>query len=83
MLGLLVGPVVCLFLPVLWWAYFAVVMLWFVLATYFSLKDSKCLKRIVIQNWIYFVVHFGYGWGYIVGIYKILFHRPFVVQVNR
>ena len=82
-LGLLVGPVVCLFLPVLWWAYFAVIMLWFILATSFSLKDSKNLKRILTQNWIYFVVHFGYGWGYIVGIYKILFHRPFVVQVNR
>ena len=82
-LGLLVGPVVCLFLPVLWWAYFAVIMLWFILATSFSLKDSKSLKRILIQNWIYFVVHFGYGWGYIVGIYKILFHRPFVAQSNR
>ena len=82
-MGLLVGPVVCLFLPVLWWAYFAVIMLWFILATSFSLKDSKNLKRILTQNWIYFVVHFGYGWGYIVGIYKILFHRPFVVQVNR
>lgn len=82
-LGLLVGPVVCLFLPVLWWAYFAVIMLWFILATSFSLKDSKSLKRILTQNWIYFVVHFGYGWGYIVGIYKILFHRPFVAQVNR
>lgn len=82
-LGLLVGPVVCLFLPVLWWAYFAVIMLWFILATSFSLKDSKNLKRILAQNWIYFVVHFGYGWGYIVGIYKILFHRPFVAQVNR
>ena len=82
-LGLLVGPVVCLFLPVLWWAYFAVILLWFILATSFSLKDSKNLKRILIQNWIYFVVHFGYGWGYIVGIYKILFHRPFVAQVNR
>ena len=58
MLGLLVGPVVCLFLPVLWWAYFAVIMLWFILATSFSLKDSKYLKRILIQNWIYFVVHF-------------------------
>ena len=81
--GLLVGPVVCLFLPVLWWAYFAVIMLWFILATSFSLKDSKNLKRILTQNWIYFVVHFGYGWGYIVGIYKILFHRPFVAQVNR
>ena len=82
-LGLLVGPVVCLFLPVLWWAYFAVIILWFILATSFSLKDSKNLKRILTQNWIYFVVHFGYGWGYIVGIYKILFHRPFVAQVNR
>lgn len=82
-LGLLVGPVVCLFLPVLWWAYFAVIMLWFILATSFSLKDSKNLKRILTQNWIYFVVHFGYGWGYIEGIYKILFHRPFVAQVNR
>lgn len=82
-LGLLVGPVVCLFLPVLWWAYFAVIMLWFILSTSFSLKDSRNLKRILTQNWIYFVVHFGYGWGYIVGIYKILFHRPFVVQVNR
>ena len=82
-MGLLVGPVVCLFLPVLWWAYFAVIMLWFILATSFSLKDSKNLKRILTQNWIYFVVHFGYGWGYIVGIYKILFHRPFVAQVNR
>lgn len=82
-LGLLVGPIVCLFLPVLWWAYFAVIMLWFILATSFSLKDSKNLKRILTQNWIYFVVHFGYGWGYIVGIYKVLFHRPFVVQVNR
>lgn len=82
-LGLLAGPVVCLLLPVLWWAYFAVIMLWFILATSFSLKDSMNLKRILTQNWIYFVVHFGYGWGYIVGIYKILFHRPFVAQVNR
>lgn len=82
-LGLLVGPVVCLFLPVLWWAYFAVIMLWFIFATSFSLKDSKNLKRILTQNWIYFVVHFGYGWGYIVGIYKILFHRPFIAQFNR
>ena len=81
--GLLTGPVLCLALPVLWWAYFAVILIWFMLATFYSLKDSKNLKRILIQNWTYFVVHFGYGWGYIVGIYRILFHRPFVAQVNR
>lgn len=81
--GLLTGPVLCLALPVLWWAYFAVILIWFMLATFYSLKDSKNLKRILIQNWTYFVVHFGYGWGYIVGIYRILFHRPFVVHINR
>lgn len=81
--GLLTGPVLSLFLPVLWWVYLAVLLLWLLCATYFSLKDSKNPKRILMQNWIYFVVHFGYGWGYIVGIYKLLLHRPFVAKVNR
>ena len=35
------------------------------------------------KDWIYFVVHFGYGWGYIVGIYKIIFHKSFVAKNNR
>ena len=82
-LGLILGPVVCAFIPILWSVYFVVIFLWMLLATYFSCKDSKQLKRILVQNWIYFVVHFGYGWGYIVGIYKILFNKPFVAQVNR
>ena len=82
-IGLLLGPVVCAFMPILWYVYFSVVVVWLLLATYFSSKESKQIKRILVQNWIYFVVHFGYGWGYIVGIYKIIFHRPFVAQVNR
>lgn len=82
-IGLLLGPIVCTFVPILWYAYFSVILVWFLLATYFSSKESKNIKRILVQDWIYFVVHFGYGWGYIVGIYKILFHRPFVAQVNR
>lgn len=82
-LGLILGPIVCAFIPMFWFAYFAVIFLWLLLATYFSCKDSKQLKRILVQNWIYFVVHFGYGWGYIVGIYKILFNKPFVAQANR
>lgn len=82
-MGLLFGPIVCAFVPVLWWAYFAVMLLWLLLATYFSVRESKNIKRILVQDWIYFVVHFGYGWGYIVGIYKIIFNRPFVAQSNR
>lgn len=82
-LGLLLGPIVCAFIPMLWYAYFSVILIWLLLATYFSLKESKQLKRILVQNWIYFVVHFGYGWGYIVGIYRILFNKPFMAQANR
>lgn len=82
-LGLILGPIICAFIPMLWGAYFAVILLWLLLATYFSCKDSKQLKRILVQNWIYFVVHFGYGWGYIVGIFKILFNKPFIAQANR
>lgn len=82
-LGLLLGPIVCIFVPVLWRVYIAVILLWLLLATYFSCKDTKQLKRILMQDWIYFVVHFSYGWGYIVGIYKIIFRKSFVAQVNR
>lgn len=81
--GLLFGPVVCCFLPILWYLYFMVIFIWFLLATYFSSKESRQLKRILVQNWIYFVVHFGYGWGYIVGIYKIISRKSFVAQSNR
>ena len=82
-LGLVLGPFVCAFVPMLWTAYLFVVFLWLFLATYFSCKDSMQLKRILVQNLIYFVVHFGYGWGYVIGIYKILFNKPFVAQTNR
>lgn len=82
-LGLILGPLVCAFIPMFWVAYFSVIFLWLLVASYFSWKDSKRPKRIIIQDWIYFVVHFSYGWGYIVGIFKILFNRPFVVQANR
>lgn len=82
-LGLILGPFVCAFFPIFWWFYFSIILLWLLLATYFSLKNSKNLKRIFVQNWIYFVVHFAYGWGYIVGIFKILFRQNFVAKANR
>ena len=82
-MGLLIGPIVCTFIPLLWTAYFSVILLWLLLATYFSFQKSKNLIRILVQNWIFFVVHFSYGWGYIVGIYKILFRKSFVAQNNR
>lgn len=82
-LGLIGGLVLSVFSKWIMILYVSVLILYFGLSTYFSLKDSSNLKRIAIQNWTYFVVHFGYGWGYIVGLIKIAFKRPFVAKVNR
>lgn len=82
-LGLLLGPFT--FFISRWFVlvYLAVILLYFSLATYYSFKDSHSLKQVIIQDGIYFVVHFGYGWGYLVGLFKLLFKKSFVVKVNR
>jgi glycosyltransferase involved in cell wall biosynthesis len=82
-LGLLLGPFTFFISRWFMVAYFAVILLYFGLATLFSLKDSHNLKQVTIQDWIYFVVHFGYGWGYLVGLFKLLFKSSFAVNVNR
>lgn len=82
-LGLLLGPFMGLISKWFLVTYVAVILLYFGLATYFSLKDSKNLKLILLQDWTYFVVHFAYGWGYLRGLVKLLLNRPFVVKVNR
>lgn len=82
-LGLFIGPFTGLISKWLLLVYAAVLFLYVCLATYFSLKDSKIIKLILLQDWTYFVVHFAYGWGYLRGLVKLLFKRPFVVRVNR
>jgi len=82
-IGLLLGPLTGFISQWFLVSYALVIILYFGMATLFSLKDTHNVKRILIQNWVYFVVHFAYGWGYIIGLFKLLFKKPFVVQSNR
>ena len=82
-LGLLIGPFMGLLSIHFLYLYLFVVLLYVLIALYFSFKESKDIKRICTQAYIYFVVHFSYGWGYLNGIYKLLFHKPFMVLSNR
>lgn len=82
-IGLILGPIICSFYLPLFYLYFAVILLYGACATYFSLKDSRNIKQILTQNWIYFVVHFGYGWGYIVGFFKLITGQSFMAKSNR
>ena len=82
-LGLIVGPFFGFISPWFLVAYAGVLLAYFGIATMFSLRDTKNLKQILIQDWTYFVVHFAYGWGYINGLWKLLTHKSFVAKANR
>ncbi len=81
--GLIVGPFLGFISPWFLVAYVTVLLAYFGLATMFSLRDTRNLKQLLVQNWTYFVVHFAYGWGYINGLWKLLTHRSFAVKSNR
>lgn len=82
-LGLLLGPILGLFDMTFMYLYGWVILLYIGIASYFSMRESLNIKRILTQVYIYFVVHFSYGWGYLNGIYKLLLKKPFVVHANR
>lgn len=82
-LGLILGPMSFFVSNIFVWLYLSILCLYILLATYFSSKNSIRLKEVLIINWIYFIVHFAYGWGYINGILKIIFKSSFNVQSNR
>lgn len=85
-LGLILGAILSCFSSIIACLYLAVIVLYFLLAFFFTFKSAKKTRKIgllIYQPLTYFTIHFCYGWGYIVGIYKIMFHKPFVAQANR
>ncbi len=82
-LGLIVGPFFGFISPWFLVVYAGVLLAYFGIATMFSLRDTRNLKQVLVQDWTYFVVHFAYGWGYLNGVFKLLFKRPFVAKTNR
>lgn len=82
-LGLILGPLTFLISSAFIWLYLGVLLVYLTLAAVFSSRESRSLKEVLIKIWVYFVVHFAYGWGYINGIIKLIFKIPFNVKSNR
>lgn len=82
-LGLILGPLTFFLSNAFIWIYAIVLALYVGLSTFFSINEARTLKEILMQNWVYFVVHFAYGWGYINGLIRVLFNIPFKVKSNR
>lgn len=85
-IGLVFGAVLACFSRTIAVLYTSVLALYALLSLYFTLKSIKRtgkLGLVLYQPLIYLVVHISYGLGYLLGIYKIIFHRPFNVESNR
>lgn len=86
LIGLVIGAFLSCFSNFIAYVYTFVLLLYLILSFIFSGKE--CIKR---KDWrlffilpiIFFLIHISYGWGYLKGIYKVLFRKSFSVNINR
>lgn len=84
--GLIFGLVLSGIFPVLLYPYLAIIILYLVIGMSFGYKIARKhhkQKLMFLMPISFFIVHIGYGWGYIRGICKVLFNKPFNVLINR
>lgn len=85
-LGLIFGAILSCFKWIIAILYTAVLLLYLLLACYFTSKSVKKTGNVglfLYQPLTYLTIHVSYGWGYLVGIYKIIMHKSFNVESNR
>ncbi len=81
--GLIGGAIISMMWHPFIWVYMGGLIFYALLALAFSIRSSHEISQILLQTWTYFVVHVSYGWGYIVGLWKIITKQSFVAKVNR
>ena len=82
-IGLILGVPLLFIHKVFLYLYFCVMFIYLLGALLFAVKDSKNKSEVFMLPYIFFNIHLGYGWGYLVGIYKIFSRSRFEVKINR
>lgn len=85
-LGLILGALASCIHWVIASIYVMVLAFYLFLAYWFTVKSMRKTRNwglLIYQPLTYLTVHVSYGWGYLMGIYKILFHKPFNAESNR
>lgn len=85
-LGLIFGAILSYFNWIIATMYTIILVLYLLLACYFTIKSIKKTGNFglfLYQPLTYLTVHTSYGWGYLMGIYKIMMHKPFNAESNR
>lgn len=68
--------------------YFSILVIYILFTLYFSTVEAlkqKKIKLLFLLPYIFFVIHFSYGWGYLIGVYRFLILRKSnsMVNINR
>ena len=85
-IGLFLGAVLSLFCHPVAYAYSAVLALYLLVSAAVSLQVAireDCPEMFFWMPSSFFVVHFWYGFGYLIGLFKLLFHSRFDVKSSR
>lgn len=81
--GLIVGAIISLAWTPFLWAYGSGIILYLLLALGFSIRSGNKPLQVLVQTWTYIAVHTSYGFGYLVGLWKLLTGQSFSAQNNR
>lgn len=84
--GLIVGGVLSIFFEPVRHLYFAVIALYlFIGLVLGSMSAIRCDRPLLIlyMPWVFLNVHLSYGWGYLIGIIKLLDNKSLSVKPNR
>lgn len=74
-LSLIISLFLSIFLKIFFYIFLAIFISYALLAIYFSfnfVREEKKLSALIILFFVFFIRHFGYGFGSIVGIIKLL-----------
>lgn len=86
LLGIFVGGALSVFSPLICMIYITILVLYFLLGFFVGIKKairyhypSLCL----LMPFTFLLIHISYGYGYLIGIIKVILKRKFSVEINR
>lgn len=86
LLALVFGGILSFWSGVIRILFFAMICLYLGIGLYIGIRKAIKHKRpllALLMPYAFFNTHISYGWGYLCGIFKILFKQPFKAKSNR
>ena len=85
-MGLFLGFMLSILSKSFFWMYLGILLFYLLIGFSVGFGKARKWRRDSVAFWmptVFFVIHFAYGWGYLSGIMKLLFHLPFNAESNR